>query len=267
MQGQPARKSDARRTVQQRAHRVAGILRAEVGRPGTPHFDWRAFFCDSRPPAGRYTLSLHDALPISRCATASRGRTTAPSRRAPRRGTRWATRSIRSEEHTSELQSRRDLVCRLLLEKKKPCRASPPGKAMPVVLSSSVLTVWPASCGLKWAVLARHILIGVRFSVTAGRPPAATLFPYTTLFRSLDALRLPGAELLHRLGVRLVGARAGRRVRSDRKSTRLNSSHVEISYAVFCLKKKNHAGPARPEKRCPSYCPAACSPCGRHPAG
>src|SRR3712207_7848510 len=96
------------------------------------------------------------------------------------------------------------------------------------------------------------------------RPPRSTLFPYTTLFRS------PGRELcrrhlvrdakvlarlavgpprLERLDVRLgdvrlrlellleVGERAVRR--PDRKSTRLNSSHANISYAVFCLKKKN----------------------------
>src|ERR1039457_1458039 len=63
------------------------------------------------------------------------------------------------------------------------------------------------------------------------RPPRSTLFPYTTLFRSLSA----GLHLLlnqhHR---RPTGATADR----DRKSTRLNSSHLVISYAVFCLKKK-----------------------------
>src|SRR5690349_24000562 len=86
------------------------------------------------------------------------------------------------------------------------------------------------------------------------RPPRSTLFPYTTLFRSdmdvdagdLDALHLGGAgvdlagvlqgnaEFVLRLAGRDLGVRAG----IDRKSTRLNSSHVEISYAVFCLKKK-----------------------------
>src|SRR5690349_23695895 len=76
------------------------------------------------------------------------------------------------------------------------------------------------------------------------RPPRSTLFPYTTLFRS----EVPEGDHDRRCarqdaaaGLR-DGARAhvlsGRRVR-DRKSTRLNSSHVEISYAVFCLKKKN----------------------------
>src|SRR5438309_4413076 len=63
------------------------------------------------------------------------------------------------------------------------------------------------------------------------RPPRSTLFPYTTLFRSLARPRPARAE---DEGSRHRGA-AGRR---DRKSTRLNSSHSSISYAVFCLKKK-----------------------------
>src|SRR5256885_3670138 len=80
------------------------------------------------------------------------------------------------------------------------------------------------------------------------RPPRSTLFPYTTLFRSLTRDRL-GRQLRDRaqydvrVGERLV---VGREVRVrngddadvDRKSTRLNSSHLVISYAVFCLKKK-----------------------------
>src|SRR5256885_13182449 len=70
------------------------------------------------------------------------------------------------------------------------------------------------------------------------RPPRSTLFPYTTLFRSPpDPCRLPDqdpyrARLRRGRGVG-PGARQG-----DRKSTRLNSSHLVISYAVFCLKKK-----------------------------
>src|SRR3989442_11480114 len=71
------------------------------------------------------------------------------------------------------------------------------------------------------------------------RPPRSTLFPYTTLFRSLwmQDFALDAEELLHRIGTlrfRGVPMRCSR----DRKSTRLNSSHVRISYAVFCLKKK-----------------------------
>src|SRR5256885_12712008 len=87
------------------------------------------------------------------------------------------------------------------------------------------------------------------------RPPRSTLFPYTTLFRSLevfhglgraadheavaageaqDAAGGTGVDVLDLLG--LEGLRAA----SDRKSTRLNSSHLVISYAVFCLKKKKN---------------------------
>src|SRR2546426_7824235 len=73
------------------------------------------------------------------------------------------------------------------------------------------------------------------------RPPRSTLFPYTTLFRSAGA----EPHLRRRLGeVGQQGQRRARSIRtrrpasSDRKSTRLNSSHLVISYAVFCLKKK-----------------------------
>src|SRR2546426_8753671 len=88
------------------------------------------------------------------------------------------------------------------------------------------------------------------------RPPRSTLFPYTTLFRSSHARGRrgargkPGLHGRHRthpspqarapLGAPRVGRRGERRLRLvlDRKSTRLNSSHLVISYAVFCLKKK-----------------------------
>src|SRR5436190_10262609 len=76
------------------------------------------------------------------------------------------------------------------------------------------------------------------------RPPRSTLFPYTTLFRSLRARPHDPAlrcALPERRPLVLADARRERRVaaRRDRKSTRLNSSHTVISYAVFCLKKKN----------------------------
>src|SRR5438445_2099451 len=74
----------------------------------------------------------------------------------------------------------------------------------------------------------------VVFCLTIPRPPRSTLFPYTTLFRSEGKRRVEGicsglAEVRELLGP--PGA-------VDRKSTRLNSSHANISYAVFCLKKK-----------------------------
>src|SRR5688500_19997919 len=69
-------------------------------------------------------------------------------------------------------------------------------------------------------------------------PPRSTLFPYTTLFRSHR--RPPAGPRHRRAGPDRVGPRhpRRRRVARDRKSTRLNSSHLVISYAVFCLKKK-----------------------------
>src|SRR5436853_5298272 len=75
------------------------------------------------------------------------------------------------------------------------------------------------------------------------RPPRSTLFPYTTLFRSLADVLLQRGHLhgRHRrfpAFIRGAGARALERFLKDRKSTRLNSSHLGISYAVFCLKKK-----------------------------
>src|SRR5947207_15418342 len=80
------------------------------------------------------------------------------------------------------------------------------------------------------------------FFLSIRRPPTSTLFPYTTLFRSRRARRGPEegdrAARAHR-GARRAGA-GGARSR-DRKSTRLNSSHTVISYAVFCLKKKKTA--------------------------
>src|SRR3712207_9577848 len=78
------------------------------------------------------------------------------------------------------------------------------------------------------------------FFLMIRRPPRSTLFPYTTLFRSAPrdpdvlAVRCPGHLLVHRRHVALHEEE----VRADRKSTRLNSSHANISYAVFCLKKK-----------------------------
>src|SRR5438874_9870109 len=104
-----------------------------------------------------------------------------------------------------------------------------------------------------------HILI--IYVLNSTTPPTSTLFPYTTLFRSLEDLRSLLFRRDHYAGARprdaavaAVGVdaevqrRHARQVadalghelveRKDRKSTRLNSSHVEISYAVFCLKKK-----------------------------
>src|SRR3712207_8611920 len=79
------------------------------------------------------------------------------------------------------------------------------------------------------------------------RPPRSTLFPYTTLFRSRrvrarvrhlgEQLRL--GRVAHVVDVEALRRREVAEEQGDRKSTRLNSSHANISYAVFCLKKKN----------------------------
>src|SRR2546428_7190992 len=82
------------------------------------------------------------------------------------------------------------------------------------------------------------------------RPPRSTLFPYTTLFRSplaadqsrealLERLELPRCLHVGQIDGRGVAGFTGLQQQRDRKSTRLNSSHDQISYAVFCLKKKN----------------------------
>src|SRR5688572_32515079 len=88
------------------------------------HFAVTLFFFFNDPATTEiYTLSLHDALPISRAAARRSGRRWRRGRRVPparcrRRREIRATSSTRSEEHTSELQSQSNLVCRLLLEKK-----------------------------------------------------------------------------------------------------------------------------------------------------
>src|SRR5699024_11426021 len=98
------------------------------------------------------------------------------------------------------------------------------------------------------------------------RRPLSTLFPYTTLFRSLiehipsalaqlacgwaGQLTVPRVEIGQCATISGRIAPCKRLGRRDRKSTRLNSSHVSISYAVFCLKKKNrHKGTAAPSPR------------------
>src|SRR2546430_4627681 len=69
------------------------------------------------------------------------------------------------------------------------------------------------------------------------RPPRSTLFPYTTLFRSVHLNVVPGLPVAR---FERSGRGAVERKKRDRKSTRLNSSHSQISYAVFCLKKKKN---------------------------
>src|SRR6266581_2667676 len=140
--------------------------------------------------------------------------------------------ALRSEEHTSELQSPVHLVCRLLLEKNTTGTGDQPGR---VALHRAARPVpraerdHPAGAAGGVVPLGRFV-----FFLMIRRPPRSPLFPYTTLFRSPRARpravpegRRPGG-----------GRRREPSARGDRKSTRLNSSHPSISYAVFCLKKK-----------------------------
>src|SRR2546422_1978598 len=97
-----------------------------------------------------------------------------------------------------------------------------------------VLVAGPRSCVAVCAHL--RVCALCFFFLMIRRPPRSTLFPYTTLFRSrrrLDGRRAAGARRAGPAPARGLAA-----CRLDRKSTRLNSSHGYISYAVFCLKKK-----------------------------
>src|SRR2546430_9904811 len=85
------------------------------------------------------------------------------------------------------------------------------------------------------------------FFLMIRRPPRSTLFPYTTLFRS-DRNRQRARRAAGRAVEPVAGRRAPEEIfdaSGDRKSTRLNSSHSQISYAVFCLKKKKTTNSAR----------------------
>src|SRR5205085_10661683 len=99
--------------------------------------------------------------------------------------------------------------------------------------------------------LVSSLIFLLLFSLMIRRPPRSTLFPYTTLFRSKAAGQSKArgwtaGSLMTLLPSRMVWSRLVKRLpraavliqRLDRKSTRLNSSHSQISYAVFCLKKK-----------------------------
>src|SRR3712207_6940756 len=97
------------------------------------------------------------------------------------------------------------------------------------------------------------------------RPPRSTLFPYTTLFRSapnpkalfpryflrgLEPILVLGLQFWDDVDLRVAPSQQPLVHHLDRKSTRLNSSHANISYAVFCLKKKTHSIPSPPYASC-----------------
>src|SRR5579884_4240423 len=134
------------------------------------------FFFNDTATTEIYTLSLHDALPICIRSTAARP----PGSGSPDATVRFD--DARSEEHTSELQSRGHLVCRLLLEKKK----LPDRRAGRFARASRVAWVGP---GVWRGYRAAHRRGGharcslAFFFLMIRRPPRSTLFPYTTLFR------------------------------------------------------------------------------------
>src|SRR6202040_4264710 len=111
----------------------------------------------------------------------------------------------RSEEHTSELQSRRDLVCRLLLEKKKTKRTT-----APTATSTSTCPIWAreGSTATPRSTIpavtprsqSRRPPTVFFFFLMIRGPPRSTLFPYTTLFRSTFGFRLPASSGLDRGG-------------------------------------------------------------------
>src|SRR5579872_2121508 len=141
------------------------------------------FFFNDTATTEIYTLSLHDALPICRRRVDGRAwREPAGHRRAV----------LRSEEHTSELQSRPHLVCRLLLEKKKKERV--PATQYRKKTKAHTASNTQSSHLLVFVMIQSGEIFGSHpvhkpslllfFFLMIRRPPRSTLFPYTTLFRS-----------------------------------------------------------------------------------
>src|SRR6185436_18541544 len=133
----------------------------------------------------------------------------------------------RSEEHTSELQSPDHLVCRLLLEKKK--NTSRPFAPM-LLRVMRPFSYFCSGSGWVWTCWVVPYFFCFFFNDTA------TTEIYTLSLH--DALPILSRAGRGRHGLPRLARGAGERRLSDRKSTRLNSSHQIISYAVFCLKKK-----------------------------
>src|SRR2546430_7401973 len=99
-------------------------------------------------------------------------------------------------------------------------------------------------CSFVLYPLLRPILFFFFFFLMIRRPPRSTLFPYTTLFRSHADAVLPRPRQDRGRDRPALRADPAAADPADRKSTRLNSSHSQISYAVFCLKKKKKAAAA-----------------------
>src|SRR6266487_4568254 len=176
------------------------------------------FLMIRRPP--RSTLFPYTTLFRSRLSQAGSGI-------EPVRG-KGPTRQARSEEHTSELQSPVHLVCRLLLEKKKTI-ANKTHEGVPLECRRRGTLGWDGRsprCSPAW------VLLCFFFNDTA------TTEIYTLSLHDALPISSSPRQCIRQLWTRYTasGLAWGR----DRKSTRLNSSHPSISYAVFCLKKKKY---------------------------
>src|SRR5471030_1064593 len=154
----------------------------------------------------------------------SSSRAFAASRRRPT-GSRCSA-GTRSEEHTSELQSLRHLVCRLLLEKKK--QTSRHGESFQRSLGRE--------CDRVSAHSAKQVAVRFCFFTDTATTEIYTL----SLHDALPISRHGGEDESRFRPAQCQCHRRQRRSHRDRKSTRLNSSHLGISYAVFCLKKKKN---------------------------
>src|SRR3712207_8942832 len=104
------------------------------------------------------------------------------------------------------------------------------------------MTISVVLCSLSDVSPEYHDLAICFFFLMIRRPPRSTLFPYTTLFRSTYTVE-QGYEAARKCAIQQLAMAKSvlgdlSRINRDRKSTRLNSSHANISYAVFCLKKK-----------------------------
>src|SRR5215510_9262172 len=195
------------------------------------------FFFNDTATTEIYTLSLHDALSISRAITTAWASGSCRILRAGRSAS--CAVPTRSEEHTSELQSRGHLVCRLLIEKKmgspepltgSTCRCLALGRMMP---SSR-------RCGI--------------FFLMIRRPPRSTLFPYTTLFRSRPPVapcrRSPsGCPLLHACSSASGSPRRARRARSEEHTSELQSRGHLVCRLLLEKKKKKEKNIAIKKKK------------------
>src|SRR5262252_7883985 len=188
-----------------------------------------SFFFNDTATTEIYTLSLHDALPIS-LAVPSPSRTGGTRSKSPARAN-----STRSEEHTSELQSHSDLVCRLLLEKTKNQNrinaqlidAGTHAHLWTERFDRAIVDLFALQIEIPgWVSNTLFFFLMIR------RPPRSTLFPYTTLFRSL-LIRVPLAAMIE---VDFPKRGPGY-LRSEEHTSELQS-HSELVCRLLLEKKK-----------------------------